>query len=379
MIRQIFILMWNRKRSLAWVFVEQLLVFAVMLFCFTGLSNNIKMHFVKGNLKVDNIVAIEYSTIDRSVDDDKEANEAQFRNMLERMKDWQSVELISINRYSAMPLMGTKNDTVSINDSTYSASIRFCDENYYRMFSPKLTEGEWFRDADALLETPPAIVTQLFADNAGLTGSVIGQTVSYQGRTYRIIGVVDAFKERSRTGQLAALFIPASLSPDSGWQYAVKYKPGMGSDFAKAFLAEFFKYFPRDRFKPAMVDFYKYSEQVGFIESTMQFYLVGIPVAFLLIFAFMGTFGVIWMQMKKRTSEMGLRIAMGCTPARLMLTVILENLILTTFAMLPSLIVVGFLYAYAPEGWEWNMAVGAAVFITTLAPSRYGIVYLGFL
>jgi ABC-type antimicrobial peptide transport system permease subunit len=356
----------GRKRSLAWIFMEQMLVFAVMLFCFTGLSSRVMSHFSKGNLNMENIIIVENSTIDRSDDDEQEANAAQFHSMVERMREWQSVDVISINRFNAIPLMGTRNDSVSVNNIYYRASIKYCDEHYYRMFSPKLTEGNWFRDADAMLETPPALVTQLFADNAGLKGSAVGHTIFYKGRHYRIIGVVDAFKERAISEQQAALFIPASLSTDERWQYAIKCKPGMGSDFSKAFLAEFFRNFPRDQFKPAVFDFQKFSEQAGFIESTMMFYMFGIPTAFLLIFAFMGTFGVVWMQSKKRMCEFGVRIAFGCTPARLMRKVIFENLILTTFAMLPGMIVVAGIYGYAPKGWEWTAAVGAAIVLMWL-------------
>ena len=91
-----------------------------------------------------------------------------------------------------------------------------------------------------------------------------------------------------------------------------------------------------------------------------------IPTAFLLIFAFMGTFGVVWIQSKKRMNELGLRIALGCIPARLQLTIILENLILTSFAMIPGLIVVANLYAFAPKGWEWIAAVVAAIMLMWL-------------
>ena len=367
MIRHILKLMWNRKRSLAWIFVEQILVFAVLLFSFTSLSSNMVNHFSKGDIKVDNIVIIDYGTIDRSVDDEKEANDAQFRSMVERMREWQSVELISINRWGAMPFFGFRSsDSASVNNNHVSTFIKYCDENYYQMFSLKLTEGEWFRDADAMLETPPVLVTQRFADNAGLTGNAIGQVVYYQGRNYRIIGVVDAFKHSAAGEQQAALFIPASLSTDGSWEYTVKYRQGMGSDFNKAFLAEFFRYFPRDQFKPGLADLYKLGEQMNFVNSSLQFYAIGIPVGFLLIFAFMGTFGVVWMQSKKRMSELGLRIALGCTPARLQRIIIIENLILTTFAMLPGLIVMANLYAFAPKGWEWSAAVGAAVVLMLL-------------
>ena len=52
MIRHILKLMWNRKRSLAWIFIEQILVFAVMLWSFIILVEPIRHScFVMGNRK----------------------------------------------------------------------------------------------------------------------------------------------------------------------------------------------------------------------------------------------------------------------------------------------------------------------------------------
>ena len=87
------------------------------------------------------------------------------------------------------------------------------------------------------------------------------------------------------------------------------------------------------------------------ITLTLTIYIFKIPDAI----------GVVWMQTKKRMGEMGLRMAMGCTPALMMRTIILENLILTTFAMLPGLIVVLNLYAFAPRGMGWTVAIVSAM------------------
>ena len=365
MIRHIFKLIWNRKRSLAWIFVEQALVFGILLFCFTSLVNLVTQYYSKGTIRFENIAQLGAAKFDRFQvfeEGEEEAIEAQFRNMVERMKDWQSVDIVSINRNFAVPHSGAyKNDTLIFNGRAYRAEIRFCDENYYKMFSLKLNAGEWFRDSD-VSEIPPALITQKLADNMGLTGNVIGQTIEYNGRIYRITGVVEALKINAYSPQSSSLFMPASTATNiNGWQCVVKYKQGQERDFSRAFVAEFYRNFPRDQFKPENLSLYKMQSINTFGQATLQLYAFSIPTAFLLIFAFLGTFGVVWMQSKKRMSEMGLRIALGCTPARLQRLIILENLILTTLAMTPGLIVVANLYAFSPKGWEWLAAVGAAI------------------
>ena len=366
MIRHIIKLIWNRKRSLAWIFIEQVLVFGILLLCFTNAVESVTRHFSKGNINLDNIAIINVIPFDKnSLDDeeDKEGYYAQINTILERVKNWPSVELISINGQGAVPTMGShKVDTISFNERRFGAYIKYCDENYPRVFPIKITEGQWFRNADASLEISSALITQRLAERMGFTGSAIGQTVHFNGRVYRIAGIVEALKDRPEEEAQAAMFIPylSYTDVEGNMSYAVKFKSGMYPEFAKAYIEEFYRYFPRDQYMPMLAILSQMSGMLGFF-SLIKVYMLGIPTAFLLIFAFMGTFGVIWVQSKKRMGELGLRIALGCTPARLMRTIILENLILTSFAMLPGLIVIAGLYAYSLSGWEWMAAVGAAI------------------
>ena len=376
MIRHILKLMWNRKRSLVWIFIEQVFVFGVILFCFSMLSDTVFRHYAKGTIRMDDIISVNFARFESEeqtedeVETDPKAIRAQFHNMLEAMKEWSSVELVSFGRGGAMPGNNSHRlDSVTFNGQRLRPSIKYCDENYYKMFSPALKEGEWFRDSDAFSDTPPAVITQRLADRAEFTGNAVGQTIFYNGRTFRITGVVEAFKDRPTENQLSALFVPVSLVTDDNiwWEYTVKHKPGMSSEFSRAFMAEFYRNFPRDRFQPQFVELYRLIVQVSFLQFTFVVSLFAIPTAFLLIFAFMGTFGVVWMQTKKRISEMGLRIALGSTPARLLRVVIFENLVLTTIAMLPGLIVVALLYAFDPkDGLEWWTSVSAAIVIMWL-------------
>jgi hypothetical protein len=349
MIRHILKLIWNRKRSLSWILIEQILVFAVMLWSFTFLVEPVSKYFSKGTVRTKNIYSFNLNKIDET-DNWGEIN-AQNHNMVESMRQWSSVELISMNRVGAIPdLSPARPDSIIFGDRRYRAFTMYCDENYQKLFLPRtIRHGEWFRDADASLEIPPAFITQQLADQMGLTGNPIGQTFQCRGRTYRITGIVEVFFFRVGQDPMSAVFMPSLSAPENwGWDYAIKCKPGMENDFSRTFYAEFYRNFPRNEFVAELVNMSKMNDTMIFFEISMTIYAIGIPIAFLLIFAFMGTFGVVWMQSKKRMGEMGLRIALGYTPARLMRIIILENLILTTFAMLPGLIVMANLYAFAP-------------------------------
>ena len=353
----------NHRRSIAWIVVEQALVFGVLLLCFTSLVNVVTQQLSKGTISTDNIIQVEVLTLEGHDSVDEE-HETLFRNMLERVKEWHTVEFISINRDGAIPKAGAwRGDSINYRGNRYRVGIKYCDENFYKVFSPKLIEGEWFRDND-LSEMPPVLVTQQLADNMGIVGSAIGQNIDYRGRTFRITGVVEAFKDAAGYEQLPALFIPVVISHDDEgryWEYVVKHKKGLGRDFSKAFITEFQKAFPKDQFQILIVDLSKWTVQHNFLDFTLKFYMFGIPTMFLLIFAFLGTFGIVWVQSKKRMTEFGIRLAFGCTPARLQRKLIFENLIITSIAMLPGLIVMANVYVFKTKGWDWLAAIVAAV------------------
>ena len=145
MIRHIITLIWNRRRSLAWIFAEQMLVFAVLLFVFIGQAEHIKRYYTKGYIRMDNIAIVGFDEFDRIREDQlDDENVARFHNMVERMRQWENVDLISISRNGAMPNTNHRSDTVIFNEQRIRANIRMCDENYYHMFSPILSEGQWF-------------------------------------------------------------------------------------------------------------------------------------------------------------------------------------------------------------------------------------------
>jgi len=347
-----------------WIFIEQMLVFGVLLFCFTYSADILMKTFSEGNVKLNNVAVVSFTELATNTLTEDEKNEYRklFHQMVESMKEWQSVEFISFSR--SIPVFNAVRwDSISFADQRYRVAIQHCDENFCNMYSLKLNEGEWFSKTNDS-EIPTAVITQLLANNIGLTGSPIGQNIYYNGLNYRITGVVKAFKYSSDFDLLPALFVP--VSPDDRYVYSVKCKPEEWNDFSKTFLSEFYKNFPRNQFKPLLYDLYKGKKHWLLFNIQLEAFLIGLPTLFLLVFAFLGTFGLVWVQSKKRMSELGLRMALGCTPACLQRTIILENLILTTFALLPGLIVMANLYAFAPKGWEWIAAVVAALVLMLL-------------
>ena len=71
-----------------------------------------------------------------------------------------------------------------------------------------------------------------------------------------------------------------------------------------------------------------------------------IPTIFLLIFAFIGTFGIFWLSSQKRIKEFALRIAIGSTPTKLIGLVIKESIVITSISIVPGLLLSFFIYEF---------------------------------
>lgn len=85
-----------------------------------------------------------------------------------------------------------------------------------------------------------------------------------------------------------------------------------------------------------------------------------IPTSFLLIFTFIGTFGLFWLYSTKRRKEFALRLVVGSTVGGLHRFVILESFVLTVLALLLGLGLFVFVY---PLQFVPMLALGSAVVI----------------
>ncbi len=367
MIRQLLILLWNRRKKMAWIFTEQMLVFAVLLFCFTEISVTLKRYREPGNVTFGNVAAAGYEPFNDISIDDRELNDfyAEFKSVAQYFEQLPCVEYVSYSSHGSIPLMWSipPTDSVAFMQHKLKTSINYCDENYFRMFNFRMSSGCWLSNSEPTDGIPEAVVTRKLADQISQGTDPIGKIMHVQNRDFRIVGIMHAFKRRDTEAPESAVFLPAYLMPENhkdGCLILVQCKKNMFPDFSKEFLNRFQLTLPADKVQPWLIELNSMRDTLRFM-NFIEVYVLGIPTAFLVIFAFLGTFGLFWMQSKKRFDEFGLRMAVGSTSAQLQRLIVFESLLLTSFAMIPGLIIVANLYAFAPKGWEWSVAVGAAM------------------
>jgi ABC-type antimicrobial peptide transport system permease subunit len=82
------------------------------------------------------------------------------------------------------------------------------------------------------------------------------------------------------------------------------------------------------------------------IKNTSDLIAQTVPAVFFLIFGFIGSLGLFWLNTKKRIRELALRRAVGSTKTQIFNQVLYESLILTLLAALPGVVLSFFIYDF---------------------------------
>jgi ABC-type antimicrobial peptide transport system permease subunit len=346
MIRSIFKLLWNRRKSYLGIFFEQAIIVFVLMFCLVQLVQTIRKYTDPGLLDTRNTVAFGIDFRKTTVPDEsfrKETNRAIINNM----RNLPFVEAIT-NSYGLMPYMDQGNnrtDSVWMDGRKIRTEIKGADEYSRTVFRPALEEGVWLENKTFEDGSFPAVITRQLADKAGWTAS-LGKKIQYNGRVYTVTGVMEGLKRALFEPSVTAIVLPVSHFKSVHDLTVARIKNNEKDHFINALNKECKRLYP-DHHATLLIVSGDMMKQAQVFSHAMGLILMSIPALFLTIFAFIGTFGVFYLHAKRHLKEYALRIALGSDTKRLFYLVISESLLVTCLAMLPALLLSVFLYDYA--------------------------------
>lgn len=211
------------------------------------------------------------------------------------------------------------------------------DKNGLAVYQPQIEEGEWFSGNIPEDGSLPLIVSRQFLEESGLKHP-IGKKIQYGNYTYTVTGVISGIKNNPFTPSTPTIVLPINDKQDASFGgFDVKIIDSDIDTYVQDLYKEFRKEFPDPLDTPTIdrIEQWKIGE---ILETIISVSLQAIPTLFLLVFAFIGTFGLFWVHSRKRKSEYALRMAIGSTRFRMIYLVIMESLVITCLAMLPGLI-----------------------------------------
>lgn len=359
MIIHIFTLFWNQKRKYGGMFVEQVVVFIVLLFCFVNTGETLSRYYTPGMLDAENVLC--FGTESKLEGDSLEPEETEkmMRSLCDRLRKHSVVEAVSECAFFVpyvRPEEMNPKDSLEYEGKRIQIYVKGADKYTAELFKIRMEEGEWLSNKMLENGTYPAVVTRQLSNQFGWY-EILGRRISLNGRAYTIVGVIAGLKQEAREESHSVLILPYEESGYEGWpEFVVRVQEGKQKVFSELLDREFARLFAGTNQEVSLFSL-ESLKVTTMLSDIVNMGAMIIPVSFLLIFTFIGTFGLFWLYSSKRRKEFALRMVVGSTIRRLYRFVISESLTLSMLALFPGGVLFCLFYPFTTVNL---LALGAA-------------------
>jgi predicted permease len=256
--------------------------------------------------------------------------------------------------------------------------------DYFRTMRMQILAGRAFGQQDTATSPPAVIVNQTFVRQFLNGRNAIGQTLlsraepNYPATRYQIIGVVNDSKYAGLKEQIPPqAFVPMSQFT-AGGPWGLLFISGSQSTAAVIPAV-------RDKLQqiaPQMhTEFSLLQTEIkeGLVREGLMAALSGFFGGLAVLLASIGLYGLISYMVARRTSEIGIRLALGASRATIARQIIGEAATLVCLGLLPGIVFAGFavqsarslLFGFNASGWTSFLAAGALLLVVAISASWF--------
>lgn len=336
MIRHLFKMIWNKKKQNSLMIVEMLASFMVVFAVFTLLVYNYQNFSRSMGFDYQQVWVVNFNTSDQeeNLDTIRMSREA-IRNQLKSMPEIKFITYASQN----VPFsMSANNGSIQHKNEQISRVNRFTvEDDYDDVLSLQLQEGRWFSKQDiASLKNQPVVINaslkeRIYGETSAI-GQYLGDPIGNDQRG-RIIGVVNDTKFK---GDYQGIEYSTFYRADTGsyrWldRIMIQVSPQAGADFEGRLYKQL-----ANAFKKSNVEIEHLADKRESRNnlSLVPMIILVIVAGFLIINVALGLFGVLWYNISKRKSEIGLRRAVGASRSAVSKQLVGEAIVLSTLSLL---------------------------------------------
>lgn len=262
--------------------------------------------------------------------------------------------------------------SVKVNGRNYDYGVLFIDKAYWDVFQFEFIQGHSFTDGE--MQMPCMIVSERWAKKFFREGKAIGQEIQFQGKTYKITGVVADVSFIAQGGAIS-LWVPEKFNKyiPTGNDYVssyVLYPEKMSVDAMMKSITDAFQLYGKVycNVERSSVKAICTVEQMMLRRYGGDLLLTGVG-AILVILLLIPILNIILLSMANaslRNSEIGLQRALGATQKEAFMFILMENLLLVVLGTLG-----GILLTFPICGWidKWgslNNSVGEVTLLPEL-------------
>ena len=363
MLQHLLKLMWNKRRSNGLIFLEILLAFIVLFGVYAFGFYNLDRYSSPLGFSYENSVGV---AVDMPDDMDSLELSRLEERILREVKEVTGV--VSATFLGPINPFGGSTWSTGGDDNGFHIQtlMVYADNNFAETMELEFREGRWFTEADRDAKYEAVVLNGKFVDEYYPDrASMIDSIIRINGEK-KIIGIVENYKYRSNFVENQ----PLAFFSEAGWnamdngpfnQLIVRAEPGRAGAIEEPIYNLLV-----DATKSTDVVIWNMAQDRKKANRPIVIpliILISISV-FLLINIALGLFGVLFTQINRRRAEIGLRKAMGATPAEVTTQFVLEVLLVTFAGLLLGIffaIQVPLLELLPIPGKFFYLGIGAAV------------------
>jgi putative ABC transport system permease protein len=380
MMRHVFKLVWNRKRSTGLILVEILACFLVLCgILAAGLNLAIEGSRPLG-FDYENVWSVEISGMKYNAEDEELAAERRaLSDLLRVVRVMPQVEAVAVSTNT--PYSGST--SISTTDVAKGKSVTFLwtlsSEDLPQVLRMELLHGRWLEATDAALGYEAVVITRNLAREVFGTENPVGKDIpSYdeegesetpeeEAEIQRVVGVTDDYR---RSGMMEdwpnTMFIGVDLVSGEHLPHEmlIRVRPGTTAVFEEQLVRELQSIAPSWSYDTTLLESRRHSMRMVHI---MPLILSSVVAVFLIIMVGLGLVGVLWLSVTRRTAELGLRRAMGASGVSVRRQVVGELWALTAIAVFVGAVIFLQLPLFGANfGAGWLVFLGGVILATVL-------------
>lgn len=372
MLRHLFTLIWNRKRSNFLLIAEILLSFFVLFVVSSLLVNNYYNYRQPAGFAHDNVWEVNLNP-----GQDTAHRKETLQLLLQRLRAMPGVVAVTRTSSNTPFSFSNMNSNQYYYKGKQGPQVEHYDADYdmHKVLKFNVTQGRWFdrRDATTDGSSTPVIINQKMATAMFGQESAVGKMLTDdKGKAkWPVVGVIEAYRAGSEfAANEPALFFRteldegAKLDPGAGpGVLLVRVQPGSSAMLEQKLVKEIFS---ATKGWHAVVNTLAESRHDKLKVVLTPLIALGVVSLFLIINVALGLFGVLWYNINQRRAEIGLRRALGATGAGIGGQFLGEMLVVTTLGVLAGVVLAAQFPLLGVFGLEPTVYVVAIVLAAVL-------------
>ncbi|NQU27098.1 MAG: ABC transporter permease [Candidatus Marinimicrobia bacterium] len=336
MIKQMFKLIWNRKRRNFLMMIGIFISFFALFLVMTTINYNIGNYLKPLGFDYRNVWYISMDWKNQS----KEEITTTMRQVERALESIPEIEQFTYSRsYLFAPAVMSMDD-ITYQGKTVSAHLMESGDEFANLLKMDLVAGRWFDKRDNVSVRRPVVINRDL--NEKLFGDIdpVGVIFERDDKEYEVIGLVDEFRNSGQlTGTKKVMFVRVEIDDADGWdefassefgRLLIRVKPGADIQLEERILKQLSSVARDWSLKLSRLEDVRSSANRT---SMIIPIILAIICGFLIINVALGLFGIIWYNTNRRKAEIGLRRAMGSTVKQIYSQIIGEALVLSIFGI----------------------------------------------